>query len=533
MKSKYLNLLLFVFLLIYIPSLSVAATYYMRSDGRAGSKAEATSCSAAEKAMNVGIHNREVFKSGDKIILCEDGGAYTTGLNTPSPGVTYSPADGDDIVFEGPGNGNAILIDEDNIALQLGNGGTFEVKKWGDDTGEQVKITNKSDSALIDGLIIHDSDGAAIGVGGNSSNAIIKNCKLFDCGNGTEDELVTFAGGATNCILQQSELYGNSLRGIDGVLVSDAYYITIQYNFIHTLIFNVGEGAEQGVDIKGGSHHVYVQYNYFKDISRSGGVIVHSPYSDVHDIYIIGNKFENCKRYGVNLYPRKGHDAYNIYIANNLFVGIEETPIKLSSAQAGDNWSNTHVINNTIVDCAKTSGNYLISMSGASAEHGTNSIKNNIFNENIHETSLRLLYDNDGSGKYTRVDYNRFYDSDGTAQCEDANGKWQNCDSDLVGSHNEIFQTKFIYRSNILATESNITPAETLSIIYSTGLSEATDWSKVLKGSIFVANRNNYNSGKWGKGAVVFGSSNKIQIMPSTSIKNPPLNLRIKTGSNG
>lgn len=533
MKSKFLHISLFVCLLIYIPSLSFAATYYMRADGKADSKANATSCSSAAKAMNVADHNREIFKPGDKIILCEDGGIYSTGLNTPSPGVTYSPAESDDIVFEGPGKGNAIIIDEDNITIQLGNGRSFEVKKWGDDTGEQIRITNKCDSAIVDGLIVHDSDGAAIGVEGNSTNAIIKNCKLYECGNGTEDEVVTFAGGATNCILQHSEIYGNSMRGIDGVLVSDAYYITIQYNFIHTLIYNVGEGAEQGVDIKGGSHHVYVQYNYFKDILRSGGVIVHSPYSDVHDIHIIGNKFENCRSYGVNLYPRKGHDAYNIYIVNNLFTGIEETPIKLSSAQAGDNWSNTHVINNTVVDCAVTSGNYLISINGASSEHGINSIKNNIFNENINGKSLRLLSDNDGSGKYTIVNYNRFYDSDGTAQCEDSDGKWQSCDSETVGSHNEIFSTKFIYRSNILATENNITPAEALNIIYSDGLSEDTDWSNVLDGSIYIVNRNNYNSGKWGKGAVVYGSSNSNKNPPSTYIQNPPRNLRLKTGSSG
>jgi hypothetical protein len=144
-----------------------------------------------------------------------------------------------------------------------------------------------------------------------------------------------------------------------------------------------------------------------------------------------------------------------------------------------------------------------------------------------------LLSDNDGSGKFTNVDYNRFYDSDGTAQCEDSNGKWYSCDSETVGSHNEIVSTNFMHRSNILATESNITPAEALDMIYSDGLSEKTDWSNVLKGAVYIANRNKYNSGKWGKGAVVYGSSNSIKNPPSTTIQNPPPNLRVKPGSSG
>lgn len=81
----------FAFILLFAPSLTQAATYYMRADGSAANKGAATSCDDATTAMSVTTHNGQTFSGGDIIYVCGNGGTYTTELTNPSSGTSGSP----------------------------------------------------------------------------------------------------------------------------------------------------------------------------------------------------------------------------------------------------------------------------------------------------------------------------------------------------------------------------------------------------------------------------------------------------------
>jgi len=93
--------IIFVLSLVFIISCPASgATYYMRADGKAAKKRNATSCSSATSAMSVATHNRESFVPGDVINLCADGGDYKTSIIAPSSGtkglpVIYRNAEGE------------------------------------------------------------------------------------------------------------------------------------------------------------------------------------------------------------------------------------------------------------------------------------------------------------------------------------------------------------------------------------------------------------------------------------------------------
>jgi Right handed beta helix region len=541
MKIRILSLLSGLLFSMAYSASSLAATYAMRSDGSAVEKAAAISCDAASTALNATTHNKTTFLTGDKIILCDDGGTYTVGLNTLSAGVTYQVADGDHVIFEGNRAGFAFNIDEDNVSVQRGSGKLLEIRQFGSDTSNQIKITG--DRVTIDGLTIHDSDGGAISVGGSSEGTVIKNSVMYDCGAGSEDEFIAFTGNSHDWKVQYCEIYGNASRGVDGITLSSTYNGTIEFNYIHDIIFSDGEGGEQAIDIKQGSHNITVRYNHIKNIRDSGGMIVHSQYGDIYAIDIIGNWFDNCRDYSVLIFPRDGHDVYDVDIRANIFSDTDKSALSLSSKAAGDNWYQVRVYNNTFVNNGKNYGTGAcpLLINGASTQKRTtgsgsdtisNIIKNNIFHERIYGTSRDLMFDNDSSGKYVIIAFNRFYDGNGTARCK-YQGSWYDCNSGAIGSNNEIASTKFENSLSGFATGINVMPAEKLDPENAEGLREDTNWSGVTKGEIYTANRNNFNSSVWGKGAVIYGSSSSDKLPSRSSIKNPPNNLRIKSGKNG
>jgi hypothetical protein len=98
-----------IFILLLIPISSEAASYYMRADGTAANKEEATSCSNVTTAMSVSVHNSETFSPGDVIYFCDGGGVYRSGgngVNVPSSGlpgnpIVYQPAPGNHPIFNG------------------------------------------------------------------------------------------------------------------------------------------------------------------------------------------------------------------------------------------------------------------------------------------------------------------------------------------------------------------------------------------------------------------------------------------------
>lgn len=102
--------LFFAWVLSISISTTVSAnTYYVRADGTASSKANATGCTSPTTAMNPDRHNVESFAPGDLIILCSEGGVIRSSVYPPSGGRRDAP-----IIYDG--RGKAILSGANLVA---------------------------------------------------------------------------------------------------------------------------------------------------------------------------------------------------------------------------------------------------------------------------------------------------------------------------------------------------------------------------------------------------------------------------------
>ena len=100
-------------------------------------------------------------------------------------------------------------------------------------------------------------------------------------------------------------------------------------------------------------------------------------------------------------------------------------------------------------------------------------------------------------------------------------------DHDGASSNDEGSSSDFDDASNNdFSTSSNVGTAADLGDSYDIGLDEDTVWANVLQGSgaIIAADRDNFNSGTWGMGAYVYGSS--VASPPETEFTFQGLDLQ-------
>jgi hypothetical protein len=74
-----------------VGSVVTGPTYYVRADGTAATKEDATSDAAAATSMNVTVHNAETFTGPCSIIISDSGGVYRERISPPSSGSAGSP----------------------------------------------------------------------------------------------------------------------------------------------------------------------------------------------------------------------------------------------------------------------------------------------------------------------------------------------------------------------------------------------------------------------------------------------------------
>jgi hypothetical protein len=517
---------LYTLLILLVANSSFAATYYMRSDGTAANKEAATSCSAANTSMDETEHNSESFSSSDIIELCDDGGSYTTALviSTASNGVTYQVASGDVVLITAT-SGYSIDIAADNVTLQIGSGTSWTIANSGG-TDNMVRLHDASGSSsngVIDGLWFGpDATEGCLKVD-NADNWTIKNNRFWNCGNnaGSEDENIAVFGTADTIYFEYNDFKGDVSVGDAFLISGNAHDIHIRYNNFHDWTFDDcgGECSEQFIDVKDEVYNIYIYGNLFDTTVNYQAILFHNANSagslddpTIRDIYVYGNMFKNNTQGGINVWARNNRDIEGIYIFSNIF--FESSPsyaVQMTGGGSGEP-SNFHIFNNTILDTSGTS-NYPIVLSDGGIEAGANSIKNNIVENNTQASNVRLLWSN-GVATATTT-YGRWYDLDGTAKCYDNDGTERDCDDAAnFGANNEISQTTFTTRAAgaDLSTASNITPAEdigALCTLCDLGIKEGYDFSSVGiggSGAVELVSRDNYNSGAWGKGAVVYGS---------------------------
>ena len=93
-----------------------AATYYVRADGIASTKASSTGCSSASKAMNIPVFKNEHYSAGDRVVLCHEGGVYREAVLVPASGLPGNP-----ITYDG--RGTAVFSGSDIVSGWASSGG--------------------------------------------------------------------------------------------------------------------------------------------------------------------------------------------------------------------------------------------------------------------------------------------------------------------------------------------------------------------------------------------------------------------------
>ena len=120
-----MNRLALAILFCLLPGVALGATWYLRADGDDSDPdcSESSACCAG--AMDMSDHNGDTFSAGDTIILCDDGGDYSTAMVVPSAGsdgspITYEAASGDTPQLNAAITGSATLTANKNYITIIG-----------------------------------------------------------------------------------------------------------------------------------------------------------------------------------------------------------------------------------------------------------------------------------------------------------------------------------------------------------------------------------------------------------------------------
>jgi hypothetical protein len=157
--KKIILLLVLGMLCCTSPDQAWSKAYYMRADGMASNKADATSCSSTSTAMSVSTHNKSTFSPGDVIYLCSNGGQYKENIVAPSSGalrhpITYTNAPGHTPVCDNTGT----ISDHSVTGWSEMGGGVYRSRGYGQVLFEDdIALPKASSSACIDGYWYYDT----------------------------------------------------------------------------------------------------------------------------------------------------------------------------------------------------------------------------------------------------------------------------------------------------------------------------------------------------------------------------------------
>jgi hypothetical protein len=373
--------ILLAILIILLSSPVWAANYYMREDGNAANKVAATACGAVGTAMSVATHNEESFGT-DTVYLCNDGGNFTTLINTPSNGVTYDGQPGaqasKSVIAVASGT-HSFQVDTDNVTVQNLKGVApddangrmaFYCVDGGDncafDNIEATAVTSPSNTGHIgvrlsatggivkNSTLTHLTIGVKVqGSAGYSITIEDNTIHTMDVGLAANADCISFSSDAnvdyqSNAVVRRNTMYDSPDDFIDLYKSSN---VIVEHNTItgNTIDGGEGNGIKLGYD------------------SDATGNIVR--YNTVHDLNGDG------ANYGIITGPSGGHQIYK----NLLYDMVSGIMTNGTGSPGGNTWYNNTVYN-------MSGYGYYIAGSVVAAD----TVKNNILDgttADIHVTS--------------------------------------------------------------------------------------------------------------------------------------------------
>ena len=523
--------------------------------------------------MSIAEHNTNgSFTGGDIIILCHQGGPFGSSdlLSIPNSGTVSQQ-----IIYRGEANpgsnwhwSGSLYQDASDNAISASGKNYITV--------ENLKIRYMTAGIVFgnygDGIIIQNNEiqwciynAAAIRSADNENSCVDNGGLDADCsddaeildntfycngvGDGHEQLELDSTYNATvsgnhiyctdvdndttyPCVSTRAGSPGPFNAGIDGILTYDSLNAVIEYNKIgdhrkeQRSCSGIGEATsddgENAIDMKSMGRHD-IRYNELFGTTNSIEGLIHFHYcgaASSDDLRIYGNWFHDTDSDtgAIAVWPQNTSVCRDIKIWSNIFSNIPKFGI---STTGGSDTQNVEIYNNSFYEVGGTGASSHVPVY-ATASGGTNKIKNNLLEET--DNSNNIFFDIPSSWESTN---NKAYDSSGTEQVDLGSGSEAFSGHDGSSTNIEGSSTDFDNASNNdFSTSSNVGTAADLGDSYDIGLDEDTVWANVLQGSgaIIAADRDNFNSGTWGMGAYVYGSS--VASPPETEFTFQGLDLQ-------
>jgi hypothetical protein len=391
-----------------------------------------------------------VNADADTHTVCSSGCDYTQATFEALSGTGYA---GDTFYFSGTfsstldvgisgTSGNPVVLDgyetDDTTYMNLSEAsGRAKIDVTTSDRG--IDIDGEDYITVQDFEITDCSTGIRIGASAVSNDITIKRTYVYECmsavgstttasyniiiggssghgnvfkniGQTTADEDIALANSTHDVIISYNHLYADSASwGIDGIMCNGPVYdVLIEYNSIHSHKESVlmGDGGENGIDIKKEAYNWVVRFNHIYDHPGTEFIFNGDSIGACDEIYVYGNRIHSGSGTNAGLigWDNVGKSYDNIYIFSNLFFDQDEVGLVII-----EDSTLTYIFNNTFSE---------IGGSADDTDDGAMRIrdapvltfKNNIIIKSSTSTySYRALYLDSASDTATTSDYNRYY----------------------------------------------------------------------------------------------------------------------------
>jgi len=303
------SIILGSFLFLGLAAKAEAATYYMRADGTATKANAIGPCSSASASMSVATHNAATFTAGDTIIVCGNGGVFSSQVTIPSSGLVGS-------IINYVGSGYPVVSAAGyNLRIATRQYLTFTGIDF--TTGE-IYITASTDITFNHCLM---RNGTSYGlIGASTSTITLNNSDIINNTSvGVDSEDAGTIITVRNCIVNGNGYYG--LKATSGGVLNYSYSLVWANGTLPS--YNMSGATDLGNNITDNAAHFksYANNNaYFVFSSDESGndydfdyfdsiVSTFAPYGAKASFFIEGSYVSSGKYSTLASYAAAGHEV--------------------------------------------------------------------------------------------------------------------------------------------------------------------------------------------------------------------------------
>ncbi|RUM93012.1 MAG: hypothetical protein DSZ28_09055 [Thiothrix sp.] len=259
-------------------------------------------------------HASEIAKPGDVVVVSK--GEYSERVVIKKSGTPGNP-----IKFYAE---KGVIIDGTNVPdwRDIAGGG---------DGGGLIDLKNK-DHIVLSGFEVRHSKWAGISID-SSDDIIVKSSKTNDTKSSgiyvVESNTVTIGGNKVSGTKEDGNEVDQACNGgtEEAISIVHSNAIDVGYNEVHdSKGGNADDIGGEGIDIKAGSHDVYVFNNNVHDNPKIG-IYIDAWNEPTHTIRVYNNRVHGIQANGISLASEKSGKLSNVKVYNNLVYKNKEAGV--------------------------------------------------------------------------------------------------------------------------------------------------------------------------------------------------------------